>query len=123
MMIDIYFYFMYIVSISNQIVAPQVGFQNQIQMNNPQQQILQHGSSQGQVQQMSLDILRPAPGQITLYQVPQVPQVQQVQQVQQIQQPIHSSPIMENQIYVNDTSNISTQDQISQRLEAITSEI
>jgi hypothetical protein len=88
-------------------------------MNNSQQQILQHGSSQGQVQQMSLDMLRPTPGQITLYPLTQVPQVQQVQQVQQMQ----PSPIMDNQMYVNDTSNISTQDHIYQRLEALMTEI
>ncbi|CAB4438240.1 unnamed protein product [Rhizophagus irregularis] len=111
------------VSVSSQIIPQQIGFQNQIQIsnNNTQQQISQqqmlqqqHGNNQGQMQQISLEILRPSTsGQITLYPIPQ------------IQQPLHTS-IMDNPMYNSDnisTPNISsTQDSIQhiyQRLESL----
>ncbi|CAG8685702.1 7413_t:CDS:10 [Rhizophagus irregularis] len=111
------------VPVSSQIIPQQIGFQNQIQIsnNNTQQQISQqqmlqqqHGNNQGQMQQISLEILRPSTsGQITLYPIPQ------------IQQPLHTS-IMDNPMYNSDnisTPNISsTQDSIQhiyQRLESL----
>ncbi|GBC02995.1 hypothetical protein RclHR1_04920004 [Rhizophagus clarus] len=107
------------VSVSSQIMPQQIGFQSQIQISNnsqqqmSQQQILQqHGSNQGQMQQISLEMLRPSTsGQITLYPIPQ------------IQQTLHTTTIMDSQLYNNDnipTSNISsTQEPIIQRLESL----
>ena len=95
--------------------------------------MMQHGSSQGQMQQIPLEVLRNPPGQIALFPLPhQQVQHQQVQhqQVQQVQS-IHTSPIMDNQMYANDTSNMhttnmQTQDsiqQLFQRLELFKAEL
>lgn len=115
----------YTVSVSSQIIPQQIGFQNQIQIsnNNTQQQISQqqmlqqqHGNNQGQMQQISFEILKPSTsGQITLYPMPQIQP-----------QPLHTS-LIDNQMYNSDnvsTSNISsTQETIYQRLESLKVEL